>query len=349
MFDRITAQMKIDFAKDLALLVEAGVPIYEALKIQIQSCPSRRFRRTLMVIKEDVEGGMSLGAAMRKKEEVFDMLFVSLVEIGESSGTLAQNLNVIAKWLERSVRLQTDVRNATLYPKLLFGVTAFVVAMISVVVMPRLTPLFSSLRIELPLPTQIVISVTNFVHVHWLALLIFLCSAGVFWVALGRISSIHSAKDTFYVSLPIVGSFIRQYHLARSTHMIATLYGNGIAMPEALRAAARTMKNYRYRDALAHMASAVERGEKLEVSVRTHVSLFTEMTVGLIAVGEQTGTISKTFERLSVYHQRKVEDMTRRLPVILEPALLVVLTVIIGFVASAIILPIYEFSQGVNM
>ena len=347
MFTKISSEEKIQIVQNLSLLLDSGVPIHPALMTLAHSRLSSRASLMLLRLAKGVEAGTKLHILL-KQETGLDKIFVALVEAGEESGTLSHHLAVLAEWLEHEHTMTSNVRTALLYPKIILGTTFVVAFGLATFVLPRLLPIFKGMHIELPLATRILLGFTTFVQQHWLTLLLTGIAMIITYILLIRLPMVRYTRDSFLLNLPVIGTLERAYQLTLGMRIIATLYESGIPMPQTLRLAAHTATNAQYERAWKEIANAVERGDALDVTLLKYPKLFYGDVIILVSVGERTGSYVTIFNRIAEFYRQRITLITKRLPSVIEPLLLVVMTVLIGFVAIAIVLPIYEFTQGVS-
>jgi type IV pilus assembly protein PilC len=347
MFTNISSEEKVQIVQNLSLLLDSGVPIHPALLTLAHSRLSSRASQMLLRLAKGVESGSKLHVLL-KQEPGLDTIFVSLIEAGEASGTLSHHLSVLAEWLEHEHTMRSNVRTALLYPKIILGTTFVVAFGLATFVLPKLLPIFTGMRIELPIATRILLAITTFIQAYWLVLLLTVISAIVSYLLLMRLPKVRYARDSCTLNMPIIGTLERAYQLTLGMRIIATLYESGIPMPQTLRLAAHAATNAVYERAWKEIANAIERGDALDVTLEKYPRLFYGDVIMLVSVGERTGSYVTIFNRIAEYYRQHINTITKRLPSIIEPLLLVVMTLLIGFVAIAIVLPIYEFTQGIS-
>lgn len=349
MFSRVPAKEKIMFAQTMAMMVGGGIVITRALSACQEQTKSPYFKKVLERMQHAVEGGQSLTKAIKHEENIFGSVVVHLVHAGEQSGTLGQNFETLAQWLERDARMRQEIMQATLYPKIVFGATLVVAFGLAIFILPRLIPLFSGLGMELPLATRILIAVTEFLQAHWLLTLLALVGGSIAFVLVKRISVIKTGIHFILLKLPLVGTLIQEYQQSIAFHIVGTLYASGISLPQALEAAGEACSNVQYARAFTRCMHVVEKGTKLGGALADHPGLFTSIVINTISVGEQTGKLGLSLSRLADYFSNRVSRSVKQIPTLLEPLLLIAMALIVGFIALAIILPIYEFTQGAQL
>lgn len=348
MLGSISIQHRVDFAKNLAIMLRSGIAINDALTSLGEQSESSRLRRIIFKVRDDIENGTSLSAAFAKEVHVFGQIFVSMIKAGEQSGTLQGNLQFLSDWLSRSADLKREVSAATLYPKMVFGASVVLGGGLAVFILPMLVPLFTGLDVELPLLTRVLLALSLFVQEYW------------FWCIVGTIAAIAALiySNTFapvkflfhllYIRMPFLGKLMRQYQLALITQLFATLLKSGLSLNESVEIVSQAATNVHYQNALREVKSATEKGTTLSETMRDFPQMFPVIAVNIIAIGEKSGTLSNSLDYLSDFYTKEVNVQVRKLPTIIEPLLLIFIAVIVGFVALAIIMPIYELTGNIS-
>jgi type IV pilus assembly protein PilC len=334
----------VDFAKNLSIMLRSGIAINDALASLAEQSTSVHFRNIVEGVRSDIENGTPLSVAFEKKVEVFGRIFVSMIKAGEQSGTLQGNLQFLALWLERSADLRREVSAATLYPKMVFGASLLLGGGLAVFILPRLVPLFSGLNVELPIITRVLLAVSLFVQEYWLLTLIALVVTGVALFYVNKISAVRHAFHSLYIRMPFLGLLMRNYQIALITQLFATLLKSGLSLSESIGIVSKAATNIHYEEALRRIGNGVEKGTSLSESMVSYSKLFPKIVINIIAVGEKSGTLVNSFEYLSEFYTKEVNTQAKKLPMIIEPLLLVFIAGIVGFIALAIIMPIYELT-----
>jgi type IV pilus assembly protein PilC len=345
---RLSLKEQSLFAKRLAFLINAGVSIVEALHIlRLQMVGGAQL--VLDQILKDVSSGLSLSRSFAKFPKVFGQFAVHIVRIGESSGTLYQNLNYLADELKKRQTLRRKIIGAFIYPVLITVATIGITIFLMVYLFPKITPIFTSLHAQLPLPTRIVMALSDLL-IHsglWIFLgLVFIIGGWVY--AVKRNATLQKFMERVYFRMPILGTIMRSYNLANGTRTLGLLLQSGISFSEALSVTADTTKNRLYRESYVEMREVVIRGDKISTYLSEHKKLFPNMLTHMIAVGERSGTLSDTLVYLSEMYDSEVDDFTKNLSTLIEPALMIVMGVLVGFIAISIITPIYSITQNLH-
>jgi type IV pilus assembly protein PilC len=348
-FTHVSHQERVDFASSLALMLKSGVAINEALVSMEQQTRSHSFRAVIARIRERVESGVSFSAAVEAEQGVFDGVFISMVKSGEISGTLVENLRFLTGWLEREHELRQDIQAATLYPKIVLVAAALVGGLLTIVLLPKLIPFFERLQVDLPFATRMLLLMSHAIQTYWLYALIGAVLAGAAGVMLMRIRSVRRGVHRLILHTPIIGSISRNYQLAILTQLLSTLVRSGVPISETVAITSRSSPNFVYQDSMEAIGLRIEKGTPLAEALREFPHLYPGRVITLVSTGEKSGTLDIVLEDLAAYYTREVRIITKRLPTILEPVLLLFIAVVVGFIAISIILPIYQFTRGLQL
>lgn len=344
--NKISNQERVDFVKNLAVMLKSGIVINEALGTLSSQVKSKIFKNIISEIKNEVERGTSLAEAFEKKKKIFGNIFISLIKVGESSGTLEENLLFLSDWLERSNDLKKQISAVTLYPKIVLVATIVLGGGLAVFVLPRLVPLFTSLRVKLPLATRILLAVSIFVQKFWLLTIFGIAGIIVFFILINKIYFVRRFFDAFYLKIPFFGDIIIDYQLALISQIFSTLFKSGISINEALLIVSEGATNIYYQESILKMKERVVQGVALSEAMRQYPKIYPENLINIVAVGEKSGNLEKSFFYLAEFYSKEVNNKVKRLPTVIEPLLLILIGLIVGFVALSIIAPIYELTRG---
>lgn len=349
MTPRMSIKEQAFFAKRLSFLIKAGIPLMDALLMLREQTRSRNFIRILDKIVHDVSNGQFLSRSLGNFRYIFGEFAINVIKVGESSGILSQNLEYLADELRKKQNLRRKVIGALAYPILITFATIGITLFLMIYLFPKIMPVFTSLNMKLPVTTRIVISVSTFLQ-HWglplfLGIAVF---AVVFTIALRRIRAFHHVFDLWTLQLPIVGSLIREYNLANTTRTLGLMLRSGINLSEALPITADTTKNLVFKGHFREMSKVANKGEQLSQYLRKHGRIFPEVMSQMVAVGEKSGSLSHTLMYLSEMYETEVEDFTKDISTLIEPALMICMGVVVGFIAISIITPIYGITQQLH-
>ncbi|MCD6177877.1 type II secretion system F family protein [bacterium] len=347
-FGKVSLFDKLLFAKHLRMMIKSGVPLREAiLEIQKESA-SKKFRAILKKVIEDLDNGESLSRSLSGYPYVFDDLFVNLIKIGESSGTLEKTLGYLVQQLERTYDLRKKITSAMLYPALILIATFVLIGILAFFVFPKLIPLFEGFNIELPLPTRILLWFIKTMKVYGfllVGLVVFFVSLFFF---LSRLRPIKLVNHRIILGLPIIGKFTRNVNLAYFARTLGTLVKSGVPIVEALDITANTLNNLVYQRYLKKSISRIQRGEEVVSFLRDNPKLFPPIFSRTVSAGEKTGRLEESLFFLAEFYEKEIDNAAKNLSQILEPILLIIIGTIVGFIAVSIIMPIYKIAHTLS-
>lgn len=341
-------QEQILFAKRLAFLMRAGVPILESLKLIQQQIRTKAGKLMFEQVVKDVSAGHFLSTALAKHSKLFNEFAINIIRVGETGGMLSDNLNYLAEELKKKQALKKKVMSALFYPIFIVVATLGIVILLTVVVFPKVLPIFSSINIPLPLSTRILIQVSHLFLAHgWLMLF------GIIAIMVGFIFALQNIQfkkiiDGLTLRLPIAGSISQSYYMANFCRTMGLLLKTDSRLSEAIKIAARTTENLVYRDQILNISEVVARGQKISDYMNKHPRVFPLMASHMVAIGETAGNLSETFLYLADMYEQDVDELTRNLSSLIEPVLMVFMGLLVGFVAISIITPIYSITQKLH-
>jgi len=340
-FGQIGAKDLIIISRQLATMIKAGVPIVQSLRMIIRQIKKETARRMITQIIQDIEGGSSLSRALTRYPHVFSPFYVSVVRAGEASGRLTYALNALADYQEQNYLFIRKIRAALSYPGLILIAIVIVVIVVFTVIMPQLVNIFADADVELPFATRLVIGVANFFQAYWLIISL----VGVVLALIAR--SYFKTPDGRYVAstlvlhLPVLKNLFSKIYLTRLTSILHTLFDSDVPVLESLRLAEQSIGNRVYQRILRDTATAVKDGVPIS-SVWEHEPFIPPLLTAVVGVGEKSGEVSQAFAEAKKFFQRDVEDTLNTITVLLEPLMVVVLGLGVGFVVAAVLLPIYN-------
>jgi type IV pilus assembly protein PilC len=348
-FSRVSELDRVLFAKHLSLMSRSGISLSESIETLIAQTKSPYFKKILKIILGDLENGQSLSRALAKHPKVFNAFYTNLIEIGEKSGNLSENLDYLAKQLMKNLEFRAKVRSATLYPAIVLAL-AFVVTMgVSIFALPKLIDVFSGFDVTLPLSTRILIGFSVVVRDYGILILVALfVLAGIFRVLL-RNPDIKIVWEKFLLTIPVVGPVIRDSQLTLLCRGLGGMTKGGVPILTALQIQTNNTSNLVYRKYLEHMVESVNRGGTISGLVATEeYNDIPPIVEKILGVGEKSGTLGESLMYLADYFESEVDGSAKNISIVLEPLLLFVITTVVAFIALAIITPIYQLSGSIR-
>src|SRR5580693_118760 len=330
------------FTRQFSVMIDAGLPLVQCLEILAGQQENKTFQKVLTGVRSSVEGGASLANSMKQFEKIFDPLYYNMVDAGETGGILDTILQRLSSYIEKNVKLKRAVKSAMIYPIAVLGIAGGVITLLLWKVVPIFTQLFNGLGVDLPLPTRIVIALSNFVgSIYGLTILVAMVGS-VFalktWYATpqGRM-----ALDTVVLKIPLVGPLMRKIAVARFTRTLGTLISSGVPILEGLDITARTSGNAVVERAISQTRKAVEAGRSL-VDPLKETDVFPGMVTQMIGVGEQTGAMDAMLQKIADFYEDEVDAAVKDMLTMIEPIMIVVLGVIVGGVVISMYLPLFS-------
>ena len=328
------------FTRQFSVMIDAGLPLVQCLEILGNQQDNKTFKRVLIQIRSDVESGSNLADSMRKHPKVFSDLYTNMVAAGEAGGILDTILQRLANYIEKAVKLNGQVRSAMIYPVAVISIACIVVAVILWKVIPVFASLFESLGAELPMPTRVVIALSNFIaSFWWLMLMLFVAG----WFAIKKYHQTYKGKrvlDGLLLKMPILGILLRKIAVARFCRTLATLTSSGVPILDGLTITARTAGNSVIEDAIMATRKSVEEGKTISEPLGD-TEVFPPMVVLMIAVGEQTGALDTMLSKIADFYEEEVDVAVAGLMKLLEPVLIAFLGVAIGGIVIAMYMPMF--------
>jgi type IV pilus assembly protein PilC len=335
------------FTRQFSVMIDAGLPLVQCLEILGSQQDHKVFKRTLIQIRQDVESGSNLADAMRKHPKVFNDLYTNMVAAGEAGGILDTILQRLATYIEKSVKLNGQVKSAMIYPVAVISIAAIVVAVILWKVIPVFAALFESLGAELPLPTRVVIALSNFIADYWWLIIM---SVVALIYSIRKYHGTYKGKrvlDAILLRIPVLGMLLRKIAVARFCRTLATLTSSGVPILDGLSITARTAGNSIVEDAIMQTRKSVEEGKTISEPLGD-TDVFPPMVVQMIAVGEQTGALDTMLSKIADFYEEEVDTAVAGLMKLLEPVLIAFLGVAIGGIVIAMYMPMFSLISQVG-
>ncbi len=335
------------FTRQLATMMKAGVPLLQAFDIVGRGNPNPRVTKLLSDIRTDVETGTSLSVAFRKFPLYFDNLYCNLIEAGESAGILDQLLDRLAVYMEKTEAIKSKIKSALMYPVTVLIVAFVVVAVIMIFVIPAFKEVFSNFGGDLPVPTLVVIAMSEFFIQYW-----YLIFGGIgggvyfFMQAWRRNEKVQNFMDRVLLKLPVFGVLVEKSCIARWTRTLSTMFAAGVPLVEALDSVGGASGNSVYERATVKIQHEVSTGTALTVAM-TNVNLFPSMVLQMCAIGEESGSIDHMLGKAADFYEAEVDDMVAGISSLMEPIIIVILGTVIGGIVVAMYLPIFKLGAVV--
>lgn len=346
-FNRVPRKDVVLFARQLAVMISATVPIVQALRILVKQTSNITFKIIISEIADDVDGGAKLSASLARYPQAFSDFFVHMVRSGETTGKLDETLNYLADQQEKDYDLQSKIQGAMIYPAFILGAMVIIGVLMMIFVIPKLTDALVAGGAQLPIATKILIAISSFLtHFWWLliGLAIIVYVGGRFYL---RTPGGRRQFDTIKFHLPIFGGIFEKIYLVRFSRSFSTLIASGIPATKALEIVADVIGNVIYRDLTLQTIQEVEAGNSI-ATVLVQSKVVPPMLPQMMIVGEQTGKLDLILDKLANFYSKELENLVANLVSIIEPLILVVMGGAVAVIVMAILLPLYNLSNAIS-
>jgi len=334
--------------RQLATMMKAGVPLVQSFDIVADGLENKGLQELVMSIRNDISSGTSFAGALRKHPKYFDNLYCNLVDSGEKAGALEQMLDRIATYLEKTELLKKKVKKAMTYPIAVIVVAIVVTAILLVKVVPQFESLFQGFGAELPVFTQMVVELSEWLQSWWFVVLLGIVGTiFLFKEAKRRSQKFSDLVDKYVLKLPVVGEILDKSAVAKFGRVLSTTFAAGVPLVDALDSVAGATGNAVYRDAIDRIKNDVSSGTQLQASMRQQ-DVFPVMAVQLTAIGEESGNLDEMLAKVAEHYEAVVDDMVDNLTSLMEPMIMAVLGVLVGGLIIAMYLPIFQMGQVVG-
>lgn len=329
------------FSRQFATLIDAGIPISRSLSILSLNSTNKSLRKALANVTESIESGSPLSQALAKHPKIFPSMYTDMVAAAEIGGALPEVLNRLAVYLEKDKSVRGKVKSAFTYPSVVFVIAILAVVVILTFVIPQFVPLFEDLGEELPLPTKILLNSSDFFMNYWyiaLGSVIALVVGTIFYskTAIGK-----KHIDWIKLNLPIIGVVVTKSSIARFARTLETLQRSGVPLVESLSIVGKSSGNYFIEKTINRALDSLERGEGISKELAKS-KVFPPLVTQMIEIGEETGELESLLSKIADFYEEEVDIAVKNLTSMIEPVITVFLGVVVGFIAIAVIMPIYE-------
>lgn len=337
---------KLFFTKNLKLMIHASMPLTRALESLRLQTENKRLRSVLTAVHERIQKGDTFSDALRDHPRVFSEIFVNMVRAAEESGKLEEALETLALQMSKEHKLKSEIKGALAYPIVVLTVMIIVTTGLMVFVVPNLIEMLITTGVPLPLPTRILVAVSDFmVHYSYL-LVIFLVASIIFFIRIRKTRAGKAVLHKIVLHMPVFGKLAQKVNLARSCRALASLLKTDIPVVESFIITSQVIANVYYKEAFLGTAEKLKKGVSIHEAINTYASLFTPTVVQMIAVGEETGTVDEILGDVALFYEEELDNNLKNLPSLLEPILILILGVTVGGIAVSIMMPIFSLTQG---
>lgn len=342
LFGRISLTEKLMFARNLSVMIKAGLSLTRALETLERQTTSSAFKLVIHDIVEHIKKGISFTESISKHPRVFSTLFSAMVSAGELSGKLDESLTILAEQMKNEHELRRKVRGALIYPAVILCVMLLIGILMLIYVVPTLTATFADLGIELPTSTRIILGASGFLLAH--GFLSFIAFVGVFFLGsvFMRTDAAKRGLDVLIIKMPLIGNIAKEVNSARTARTMSSLIQSGVSILETLAITRDVLQNHLFQAILADARESIQKGESMTNAFNKHPELYPILVSEMIAVGEETGKTAEMLERLAEFYEGEVSAATKDLSGVVEPFLMVLIGAVVGLFAVSMIQPLYS-------
>lgn len=336
------------FSRQMAILVEAKVPLVGSLRSLVEQSDNKTFKEVINNIASNIEAGMSFSAALSRYPEIFSTFYVNLIKSGETAGDIEGTLVYLADHLETEYGLDQKIKGAFVYPAFIMAVFVIVGIIFIAFIVPQLTAIFAGSGQELPLITRLLIGTSDIFRYYWWLMLAILVAAAYGVKYYLTYYEGYKKLDSIKLKIPILGDMFKKIYITRFAENLSTLISGGVSAIKALNVTAEVIGNEEYKKMIDKAAKLVKTGESMSSVFSQNADLMPPMVVNMISIGEKTGKLDLVLKKVAVFYQRETENSVANLSSLIEPLIIMVLGVAAAILVAAILLPIYNFAGGIQ-
>jgi len=347
-FKRVRKKDLSIFTRQLATMLEAKIPIRDALTSLYHQTNAPALKEAVFQISSDIDSGLSLSQAMERHGDIFFEFYIHMIQTAEVTGRVEEAMLYLADYLEKELLLSAKVKNALIYPAFVIVLSFIVGAILVGLVFPQIAPLFEEVEFDLPLITRVFLALGNFINNWWILILIFFVVMAFIIFDYLRTREGKSVLDTIILRAPFFGNFFRKLYVARFSEVASVLIKGGIPIAQAIEISGHTIGSALYQEMLHDVAEGVRRGELLSQLFADKQKYFPPLVEQMVTVGEQTGKLDDMFIRVSTFYNREIDNVVGNLVELIQPVIMVILGAVVGLLFAAILLPIYNLIQVIR-
>jgi type IV pilus assembly protein PilC len=347
LFGRVKALDKINFARNLGAMLDAGLPLSRALSVLERQAHNKKFRDVLTDVISEINKGVTFAEALRKYPKIFPPIFVSMVHAGEQSGTLSDSLKAVGIQLDRAYALEKRIRGALIYPAVIVTIMILIGILMFIFVVPTLMKTFTELNVQLPLPTRIILWISQIIQHQGLIIIaaLILIAFGISWWI--KQPAGKSAWHSIILKLPLIGGLAQEVNAARTARTLSSLLTAGVDVVESVTITTDIIQNVHFKKLLATATESIRIGKPMSDVFGDDGKLYPVFFTEMMSVGEETGKTSEMLLGVAKYYEEDVEQKTKDMSTIIEPVLMVIIAAGVGFFAIAMISPMYSLVNAI--
>lgn len=346
-FSRIKTIDKINFARNLGSMLEAGLSLSRALSVLERQANSKTLKAVITDLISNINKGNTLASSLEKHQKVFPPIFISMTNAGEQSGSLSESLKVVARQMESSYKLTKRIRGAMMYPAVIVGAMIIIAILMFIFVIPTLMKTFTELDIKLPLSTRVVLGISNLIQHNGLWVLLGILVLGFVLYLWSKKENGKKILHAFILKIPVVGTLVKEVNAARTSRTLSSLLEAGVNVVEAVSITANVVQNVHYRAVLEQACEAIKKGDLMSNIFSKYENLYPIFFIEMLTVGEETGKTGEMLIGVAHYYEDDVEQKTKDMSTVIEPFLMIVIGAGVGFFAISMITPMYSLVDAI--
>lgn len=336
----------VRMAKNMSAMITAGLSLSRALSVIERQSGNKRLKAVATGLSESIKKGSSFNEALAAYPKIFSSLFIAMVKAGEESGSVADSLSIVGMQMERSEELVRKIRGAMIYPAIVITAIIIVGVLMLIFVVPTLTATFTSLGVQVPLATRIIVDLSNFMVAN-----VFLVLAGIVVIVVGGTMFVRSKQGSSIVLMlslymPVINEIVRETYTARAARTLSSLLSSGVPVLDALTITKEVVHAESFAKVLAEAEVRVRKGEPLSTAFAEHTKLYPILMGDMLSVGEETGKVAEMLKQIAEFYEADVAEKTKDLSTIIEPVLMLIIGAVVGVFAVSMIAPIYSLSSA---
>ncbi|WP_047985091.1 type II secretion system F family protein [Ornithinibacillus californiensis] len=343
---RVKNKEFVMFLRQYATLIHAGIPISDSTKTMAKQTESPILKAALLDIDRQLDRGESLSKAVANHPKIFPALLVNMIIAGEASGKLDEILNEMADYFEKEYRNKQRIVSALMYPSIVGVITLFLSIFLLVFVVPQFIGMFNSLGEEIPPFTQFILSLSNFAGAFWWLVLLFLAGIYVLYRSLLKKESFAYRVDKIKMKMPLFGVLVHKGALVRLTTTLSTLVNSSVPILQSVEITEEVVGNRVLKEVLRKVRKSLEIGESMTIPMKEHWA-FPALVIQMVQIGEKTGTLDQMLLKAANFYEEEVEQLSTRIKTLIEPLMIIILTVIVGSIIAAVVIPMFSLFENI--
>jgi len=347
-FQRVPLKEKMIFARNLGIMFASGLTVSRAIENLALQTKNKTFKKILLDIFDETQNGKYLSEGLAKYPDIFGELFINMVKVGETAGNLDEVLKIVAVQLEKENDLTSKVKGAMIYPAVILTVMVAIGIIMLTTVLPKMMSVFKDMDAQLPPMTQFIINLSDALRNHGLLILIIVILLALFLKYFLKTKSGKQAFGWVAIHVPIFSPIVKQVNCARFARIYSSLLKSGVGSVEALKIISHTLTNYQYQQTLLESVEDVQKGVSLSKVLYDHQDIFPVMVSQIVKVGEETGKTETVLLQLAEFYEEEVNQITKNMSSIIEPVLMVIIGVAVGYFAVAMLMPMYSLMDTIK-